>query len=273
LNCPARAAFDGANYLYIADQANNKIRALNLTTGNISTVIATGTPGFAGDGGSALMGEIYAPCGIAVNKNGNIYLSDGNNRRIRTVPYSESIVINLAGPASVLVGTPVTFTTFTSANTTVSFQWQRNSENVGSGLATYTDSMPADGNVYTCIMTVSPECGSSVNDTSNSIIIHVAEGRQESNHTQLSKLNKDLRIYPNPFGEYITVSSTNFENGTAELHVADQMGKLVLKKSVDVNNSYLLEELDMRELATGLYFISIIDSKGELTVFKCIKDH
>ena len=56
--------------------------------GTVTTVAGTGTPGFSGDGGSALSAQIDAlgqASGIAIDASGNLYFSDGGNRRIRVV--------------------------------------------------------------------------------------------------------------------------------------------------------------------------------------------
>ena len=50
LNAPAGVALDPAGNVYIADTGNNKIRMVDVVSGNISTVAGTrGTPGYSGD--------------------------------------------------------------------------------------------------------------------------------------------------------------------------------------------------------------------------------
>jgi sugar lactone lactonase YvrE len=55
------------------------------TPGIITTIAGNGTPGFSGDGGPATSALISAPNAIAVDAAGNLYFSDGGNKRIRKV--------------------------------------------------------------------------------------------------------------------------------------------------------------------------------------------
>jgi hypothetical protein len=51
---------DAAGNLYIADQANNRIRMVN-SSGIIITIAGDGTAGFSGDGGPATLAKINQP--------------------------------------------------------------------------------------------------------------------------------------------------------------------------------------------------------------------
>jgi len=85
LNCPASLAFDSDGNLYVADLFNDTIRRID-QAGVISTVAGTGqTDGFAGDGGPASRALLYYPVSVAFDAPGNLYISDGNNNRIRKV--------------------------------------------------------------------------------------------------------------------------------------------------------------------------------------------
>jgi Cep192 domain 4/NHL repeat len=87
---PFGVAIDGAGNLYIADQANQRIRKVD-TSGNISTVAGNGTYGFSGDGGPATSAELFNPFGVAVDGAGNLYIADAYNQRIRKVDTSGNI--------------------------------------------------------------------------------------------------------------------------------------------------------------------------------------
>jgi sugar lactone lactonase YvrE len=75
LDAPSRLALDGAGNLFIADNRNLRIRRVG-PVGIISTVAGTGKPGFAGDGGLATQALLSGPCGLAIDKAGNLYFSD-----------------------------------------------------------------------------------------------------------------------------------------------------------------------------------------------------
>jgi uncharacterized protein (TIGR03437 family) len=59
--------------------------------GTISTVAGTGTQGFSGDNGLATAARLFNPSDIAVNTNGDLYIADTYNHRIRKVDASGTI--------------------------------------------------------------------------------------------------------------------------------------------------------------------------------------
>ncbi len=97
LNSPFGLAFDDGDNLYIADSGNNRIRKVDFDTGIITTVAGLGSPGFEGDGGSALDAAFEAPHGVAVDRHGNVYIADTLNNRIRKVDAVDDIVTTVAG--------------------------------------------------------------------------------------------------------------------------------------------------------------------------------
>jgi hypothetical protein len=88
-------AIDNLGNIYICEQGNYCIRKIN-TNGIISTVVGNGVKGFSGDTGPATLAELDSPTGVAVDKNGNIYIADNGNCRIRKVNYS-GIITTIAG--------------------------------------------------------------------------------------------------------------------------------------------------------------------------------
>jgi sugar lactone lactonase YvrE len=97
---PTGVAVDAAGNIYIADSANNRIRKVTVSNGIISTVAGTGTAGFSGDGGSATSAALHKPLGVAVDGNGNIYIADDGNERIRKVTVSTGNISTVAGNGS-----------------------------------------------------------------------------------------------------------------------------------------------------------------------------
>jgi hypothetical protein len=83
-NRPTNIVADNQGNLFIADFANNKIREID-TKGIITTVAGNGQSGFSGDGGPAAAAELSGPYGLAVDANGNLYIADTFNNRIRKV--------------------------------------------------------------------------------------------------------------------------------------------------------------------------------------------
>lgn len=85
LNHPRDLEFDADGLLWIADTDNHAIRTMDLTSGVINTVAGTGTEGFSGDGGPATQAALYRPFGVAIAPDGNVYISDTYNHRIRVL--------------------------------------------------------------------------------------------------------------------------------------------------------------------------------------------
>ena len=80
--------------IYISHRSQNRIRKLS-PDGIITTVAGNGIAGYDGDGGPALKAALNFPAGLAF-QNGNLYIADRNNHRIRRVD-SNGIITTVAG--------------------------------------------------------------------------------------------------------------------------------------------------------------------------------
>lgn len=98
--------------IYISDSSNNRIRLVK-PNGVITTFAGTGSPGFAGDGGSAVHAMLDAPQGVAVAANGDVYVADTGNNRIRLITPS-GIITTLAGGTAETLGGPTRVTVVSS---------------------------------------------------------------------------------------------------------------------------------------------------------------
>ena len=99
---------DAAGNVYIADWINNRIRRVDAKTGIISTVAGNGEREFGGDGGQATQAQLNRPRGVFVDADGNIYIGDTDNHRIRKVEGPKKRVINpgaVGNPLAVVVAT------------------------------------------------------------------------------------------------------------------------------------------------------------------------
>ena len=92
---PRAVAVDGAGNLYIADYVNHRVRRVDFA-GTIATVAGTGAEGFGGDGGPATQAELAGPVGLALDGQGNLYIADGGNSRVRRVD-AEGTITTVAG--------------------------------------------------------------------------------------------------------------------------------------------------------------------------------
>ena len=93
-------ALDKENNLYIASNAGisgHKIFKVSASTGVISNVAGTGIMGYSGDGGKATSAMLNGPQGVTLDINGNIFIADTYNRRIRKVTVSTGVISTVAG--------------------------------------------------------------------------------------------------------------------------------------------------------------------------------
>ena len=90
-----------ADTLYIADTLSHRIRAVDLATGMITTVAGTGTAGFTGDGGPAAAAELNAPRDLELGPEGDLYLADTDNGRIRAIDLRTGVIRTVAGTGAI----------------------------------------------------------------------------------------------------------------------------------------------------------------------------
>jgi uncharacterized protein (TIGR03437 family) len=83
VNYPCGIVADQNGDIYFVDDNNNRVR--KISNGTMTTVAGNGVQGYNGDGGPAMAAEFNVPTGIAVDAQGNVYIADPNNNRIRKV--------------------------------------------------------------------------------------------------------------------------------------------------------------------------------------------
>jgi len=98
LGYPAGEAFDAVGNMYIADNGNSRIRKVD-TNGIITTIAGTNSTGYSGDGGAAIKASLNSPSAVALDTNGNVYIADTSNGRIRKVA-TNGIISTFAGTNS-----------------------------------------------------------------------------------------------------------------------------------------------------------------------------
>jgi uncharacterized protein (TIGR03437 family) len=77
-------AMDRFGNLYLSDTDNHRIRRVS-STGMITTVAGTGVAGFSGDGGPGTAAQLNLPYGLAADYDGNLYIADLGNQRVRRI--------------------------------------------------------------------------------------------------------------------------------------------------------------------------------------------
>jgi sugar lactone lactonase YvrE len=95
---PVGVAVDAAGGLFIADELNDRVRAVD-TNGLITTVAGNGANGFSGDGGPATDASLSGPAGLAVDGSGDLFISDAENNRVRAIG-TNGVIATVAGNAT-----------------------------------------------------------------------------------------------------------------------------------------------------------------------------
>ena len=83
LNFPHGVAADDEGRIFIADTFNHRVRRIAKDT--ITTVAGNGTMGFCGDNGPAISACLQFPIAVAVDSDGNLFVTDLGNQRIRKI--------------------------------------------------------------------------------------------------------------------------------------------------------------------------------------------
>jgi sugar lactone lactonase YvrE len=95
-NSPHGLAIDRTGNLYVADTDNHLIRKIS-TRGAVSTL--AGAPGQSGaEDGAGPHARFKSPLGVAIDRNGTLYVADSGNHTVRTIS-TEGVVATLAGDA------------------------------------------------------------------------------------------------------------------------------------------------------------------------------
>jgi sugar lactone lactonase YvrE len=119
LDHPGAVAVDAAGDLVIADSGNHRVRVVAVrptvayghrtAAGQIRTVAGTGRlGGYSGDGGPAAGALLNLPTGVAVDRTGDVAVTDQNNNRVRLVPARSTRAFGralVAGDITTVAGT------------------------------------------------------------------------------------------------------------------------------------------------------------------------
>ncbi|HEY5609740.1 MAG TPA: hypothetical protein VIL97_00925 [Thermoanaerobaculia bacterium] len=109
LTFPSALAIFGS-HLYVAE--GSRVQRILLAGGSIARYAGSSTFGFEGDGGPATQARLANPSGLAFDPDGNLYIADSGNNRVRKVDAS-GIITTVAGngaPGFGADGVPATAT-------------------------------------------------------------------------------------------------------------------------------------------------------------------
>jgi sugar lactone lactonase YvrE len=95
LNFPHGVAVDRQDNVYVADTFNHRVRKLD-RDGVVRNIAGTGQQEFVGDGGPAVKAGLAAPDSVAVDAQGNIYIADRANFRVRMIT-TDGVIHTIGG--------------------------------------------------------------------------------------------------------------------------------------------------------------------------------
>ncbi|MCF8720500.1 NHL domain-containing protein [Nitrospina gracilis] len=95
LHFPSDVACDSKGHVYISDRSNNRVLKMD-PEGQMVTVAGVGMAGYGGDFGPAIDALLKYPFGIHVDENGNLYIADRGNNRVRKVT-PDGVIVTVAG--------------------------------------------------------------------------------------------------------------------------------------------------------------------------------
>ncbi len=96
---PHGPAFDPEGNAYVSCEFEHVVLRID-SEGTVTIAAGTGEAGFSGDGGRATQAQLFIPLGIAFDREGNLFIADTANARIRMID-TDGIITTIAG-----TGTP-----------------------------------------------------------------------------------------------------------------------------------------------------------------------
>jgi|ERR1035437_1318679 hypothetical protein len=244
LRQPYGIYIDSINNIYIAEIGNFAIRKVTATTGIITT-IAGGTYGFAGDGGPATAAKFKNPVRITMDRQGNLYISDQGDCRIRKVNGTSGIISTFAGN-----GTPGGLPDSTGDNRP----------------ATAADILPYGICIDACGNLIMASTLCRIRAVTYTLPINgILCGLKITEVPTSPGLSKgEVRVYPNPATEELNITgimqSTNYRLLT--------ITGIVVQQGVLQSGSNTIQ---MRNCATGLYILEMNGADGTRSIVKVVK--
>jgi hypothetical protein len=99
INFPSSVDVDLTGNMVIADTSNNVVRMV-YANGSIVTIAGRGQASFSGDGAAATLATLNEPRQAVFDTQGNIYIADSSNHRIRAVSSIDGLISTVAGNGS-----------------------------------------------------------------------------------------------------------------------------------------------------------------------------
>jgi hypothetical protein len=222
LNAPFAIAVDDIGNVYISDPGNINVRKVS-AAGIITTLAGDSIAGYSGDGGPATAAELRTPMGVAVDVDGNVYIADAENTRIREINTS-GIITTVAGDG-----------------------WAGYGGDGGPATAAELDmpqgvAVDVAGNMY-------------IADFRVSVIRKVAASLLGVNKPQY--LPPALTVSPNPNQGSFTLLLSSPINENTQVTISNVLGEKIKECTVATN-----KETAIQVSVAGIYFLTAVSGDG-----------
>jgi len=270
---PSAVVADRSGNLYVADQLNNEIRQIVISSGVVTTLAGSTTAGTSNGTGTAA--KFSHPIGVTTDDNGNLYVADYYNDLIRKIVISSGVVTTVAGPTG--FGGTWGIAADSLGNVYVGDAGQNRIDRVvvSTGAISHLAGSGASGstNAMDTLATFNAPCGVCMDKTGN---LYVAdrnnnEVRMITGVLGINEINVSEKIsaYPNPVSKTLYLSFSQPLVGGAMLKIMDITGKELSSQYIrKVQGS---QPVDVSLLPVGLYFVSIENGNGVVLTQKFVK--
>ncbi len=274
LSQPSGVAIDRKGNIYIADVYNHAVRMID-TSGKIKTIAGDGTPGYSGNGTSAVIAQLKYPKGVAVDTFGNIFIVDQGNSTIRRINPAGIIIAfagcdtagysgdgdygynaKLSGPTEVTIDKagnvyiadfgnhvirkvkPSGFISTYAGNGSSGYSGDGGNALSAQMAGPYGVAADKNGKLY-------------ITDEINNVVrvIDMTTGINELNNNTAG-----LKLYPNPSDGKLTVEIPAIMSAT-DLMIVDITGRTIQARSIMPNDK--TTTINISNLATGTYFMKM----------------
>jgi sugar lactone lactonase YvrE len=257
--------------IYIADYQNDRIRKIDILTGIVSTVAGDSVSGYNGDSILATSAQLNQCGGVALDRQGNIYIAEAGNNRIRKV---SSCAVSVHYQTTV----DTTYFNSSSVDTLVTLQ----TDTTLNSVINHVDSVFIS--TYTSIVTVINDstifsvnqCDSSITtltylDTVTNTVISYDTVTHQSSDTVILintgiQTNSSLlmaKVYPNPFTNQLVV---DVGDEVATIELVDVLGNLITQRVCNKNSVLTLH------VFPGFYFLQVSYKEKPRVIFKVLAE-
>jgi hypothetical protein len=241
LNWPKDVKIDKAGNLLIADRKNRRIRKIT-TAGIITTIAGSGSEGYSGDGGQALLAKLD-PGSIATDAAGNLYIADTENDCIRKVD-AAGVISTIAGKGRIYGDGGLATASQLRAPTAVA------TNAAGNILITEYENHR--------IRIISSASSTSMRSSNKAV------------SSSSSVVPVKFNIYPNPAQNTLNIQTSNAA-GLLIVEILDAAGRVRVSQTVRAALPVMQVQVQVKKLTPGLYFIRTVDKKNNIITQQFLK--